>query len=271
MSKIGRNEPCPCGSGEKYKRCHGAGAPAQSPVIDEATQNLARKTLMRNQAHQNDSETQFAELSALVSGASSVDGLYITSFRWLNVSEPVRGHFQLLPGVHITNDPVVKAELLTAEFATYAGLIELSHLQDARNIVFGQFSKADMHGLPPDRFLLVILMWIQGLFDTAWLVKDHSMRCEGAYLKSPSGGTHRNWSSNFLMVGARSANGELNEIDMSLDELRVWSEKQEQVGSYLAETNSINVVRFMMEKGFTRSGLRSAVRRPSSFRSRSSV
>ena len=23
--KIGRNEPCPCGSGHKYKKCHGAG------------------------------------------------------------------------------------------------------------------------------------------------------------------------------------------------------------------------------------------------------
>lgn len=22
VSKIGRNEPCPCGSGEKFKRCH---------------------------------------------------------------------------------------------------------------------------------------------------------------------------------------------------------------------------------------------------------
>jgi preprotein translocase subunit SecA len=22
--KVGRNEPCPCGSGNKYKRCHGA-------------------------------------------------------------------------------------------------------------------------------------------------------------------------------------------------------------------------------------------------------
>jgi preprotein translocase subunit SecA len=25
--KIGRNDPCPCGSGKKYKKCHGAGAP----------------------------------------------------------------------------------------------------------------------------------------------------------------------------------------------------------------------------------------------------
>jgi len=23
MTKIGRNDPCPCGSGKKYKRCHG--------------------------------------------------------------------------------------------------------------------------------------------------------------------------------------------------------------------------------------------------------
>ena len=25
-SKVGRNSPCPCGSGKKYKRCCGAGA-----------------------------------------------------------------------------------------------------------------------------------------------------------------------------------------------------------------------------------------------------
>jgi preprotein translocase subunit SecA len=24
--KVGRNDPCPCGSGKKYKNCHGAGA-----------------------------------------------------------------------------------------------------------------------------------------------------------------------------------------------------------------------------------------------------
>ena len=25
-SKIGRNDPCPCGSGKKFKKCHGAAA-----------------------------------------------------------------------------------------------------------------------------------------------------------------------------------------------------------------------------------------------------
>jgi preprotein translocase subunit SecA len=24
LPKVGRNEPCPCGSGRKYKHCHGA-------------------------------------------------------------------------------------------------------------------------------------------------------------------------------------------------------------------------------------------------------
>jgi preprotein translocase subunit SecA len=28
--KIGRNEACPCGSGKKYKRCHGA--PGAEPL-----------------------------------------------------------------------------------------------------------------------------------------------------------------------------------------------------------------------------------------------
>jgi len=26
--KVGRNDPCPCGSGKKYKKCHGAAGPA---------------------------------------------------------------------------------------------------------------------------------------------------------------------------------------------------------------------------------------------------
>ncbi|MBU3683179.1 MAG: SEC-C metal-binding domain-containing protein [Phycisphaerales bacterium] len=26
MKVVGRNEPCPCGSGKKYKSCHGAKA-----------------------------------------------------------------------------------------------------------------------------------------------------------------------------------------------------------------------------------------------------
>ncbi len=40
--KVGRNEPCPCGSGNKYKRCHGVdaapklSAPKQNALADAA-------------------------------------------------------------------------------------------------------------------------------------------------------------------------------------------------------------------------------------------
>jgi len=29
VPKVGRNEPCPCGSGKKYKRCHGKLGPRE--------------------------------------------------------------------------------------------------------------------------------------------------------------------------------------------------------------------------------------------------
>jgi hypothetical protein len=44
---LGRNEPCPCGSGKKYKRCHGVDAapklsqPATPPVTSENIQQAA--------------------------------------------------------------------------------------------------------------------------------------------------------------------------------------------------------------------------------------
>ena len=32
-TKVGRNDPCPCGSGKKYKKCHGA---AEGTVVHGA-------------------------------------------------------------------------------------------------------------------------------------------------------------------------------------------------------------------------------------------
>jgi preprotein translocase subunit SecA len=34
--KIGRNDPCPCGSGKKYKKCHGAAGGAEPPAANAA-------------------------------------------------------------------------------------------------------------------------------------------------------------------------------------------------------------------------------------------
>jgi preprotein translocase subunit SecA len=37
--KIGRNDPCPCGSGQKFKKCHGAALEDENapPDADDAT------------------------------------------------------------------------------------------------------------------------------------------------------------------------------------------------------------------------------------------
>jgi preprotein translocase subunit SecA len=36
--KVGRNDPCPCGSGQKFKKCHGAALEDESEAqADDAT------------------------------------------------------------------------------------------------------------------------------------------------------------------------------------------------------------------------------------------
>ena len=111
-----------------------------------------------------------------------------------------------------------------------------------------------MGGLPPERFLVMILLWIAGLFDNAWLLKDHAMRCESAYLTHRSGGGRATWTSNFLHTRPSLADGTVDHaITMSLDELRTWSKKNAHVESYLHDADS-GRLRFMMEKGFARSG-----------------
>jgi hypothetical protein len=44
--KTGRNEPCPCGSGKKYKRCHGAPPPTQ-PVYEAPEETLRQREIAR--------------------------------------------------------------------------------------------------------------------------------------------------------------------------------------------------------------------------------
>src|ERR1700732_635401 len=43
--KTGRNEPCPCGSGRKYKRCHGKEPPMRPSIAEKKpTQDPAFRT-----------------------------------------------------------------------------------------------------------------------------------------------------------------------------------------------------------------------------------
>src|SRR5216684_916348 len=49
MSKIGRNEPCPCGSRKKYKRCCGSPVAPAMPAMPNFAKALARSEAERVQ------------------------------------------------------------------------------------------------------------------------------------------------------------------------------------------------------------------------------
>jgi hypothetical protein len=57
MAKIGRNQPCPCGSGQKYKKCHGRLGSEASAKVPVAMQNL-QNVLEQQRASERIRETQ---------------------------------------------------------------------------------------------------------------------------------------------------------------------------------------------------------------------
>jgi len=125
---------------------------------------------------------------------------YVTCFRKLKLPEQITGHIELIPGVNISNDRAVKDRFLTPQFANAVGVIEASHLRGTSNMVFGEFDEDDMRGLPPDRFLLVILLWIDTLLKNAWLIKDHAMECDACFLRMevPGGRAGRRTFSRYV-------------------------------------------------------------------------
>jgi hypothetical protein len=56
--KVGRNEPCPCGSGKKYKRCHGASAPQPTALGEAEMQAELNKLFQRDQADEMQRQEQ---------------------------------------------------------------------------------------------------------------------------------------------------------------------------------------------------------------------
>ena len=177
---------------------------------------------------------------------------FATSFRCLRLSEPV-DDFELMPGVHISNSADVRRRRIGAAFRQAAGQVEAAHLIGEPNFVFGDFSEADLRKLPPPEFAKAVLLWISMLFDGAWLLRDHAMRCEGLWLthwRAPGGPA---WNTNFLAQRPLTSTGGDEEVVMTLADLRAWAEMTHQMESYLHEKRSSRV-RFMMERGYARSG-----------------
>src|SRR5260221_105432 len=51
-NKVGRNDPCPCGSGKKYKRCHGGSASQPAAMGEAELKEEMDKWLKRVQAEE---------------------------------------------------------------------------------------------------------------------------------------------------------------------------------------------------------------------------
>lgn len=54
--KVGRNQPCPCGSGKKYKKCHGsftAAPPPQAPVSKSIFEQMVQRHEAAERIRQN--------------------------------------------------------------------------------------------------------------------------------------------------------------------------------------------------------------------------
>lgn len=185
------------------------------------------------------------------------EALFITSFRHLEIEGRKDQCVELMPGINITNDESVRRDLLTPELLKGIGKIEYDYLLKAPNVVFYEYDKDDLIKLrvvKPEPFLTAILIWIEGLFRDAWLIQDHVMECDAAFLHFDRTSQRAGWSSNYLAVRPTFADGAPRKsIKMPVDELVVWADKHDHVSSYLYEKQSSSI-QFMMRKGFSRTG-----------------
>jgi hypothetical protein len=182
------------------------------------------------------------------------DVYYVTSFRHLTFTKPIVDAFLLMPGMCITTNDAIRRRLLTDEFHRAAGAIEANYLCTAPNVVFGEFESDDMRGLPPDQFLLAVILWIDGLFRNCWFLHDHCLECDAVFLKASIDRTRSSWTRNYLARRPSCADGSVERsLSMSRADLEAWTAKHDAVESYRHSADSPSI-RFMMERGYSRTG-----------------
>ena len=179
--------------------------------------------------------------------------MFISAFRYLSITSPLKDHFTLLPGVNISNMNSKKQELIDDQIIRMIGIIELNHLMSSPNIVFYDFSKKDLRGNEVEKFLLILLIWIKSLFKSAWVLFDHNMDCESAFLFHFIDGQLVKCTSNFLAQRSTRADCSINEISIEIDSLREWERIHHKINTYF-HTKESSDLRFFMEKGYCRSG-----------------
>ncbi|MEO8304044.1 MAG: SEC-C metal-binding domain-containing protein [Betaproteobacteria bacterium] len=90
MSAPGRNSPCPCGSGKRYKECHGAVAGQASPIapVDDTTRRMLDEALAAQRAG------RLADAVALYGAVIAIRPDTFDALHMLGVVHYQRGEFE---------------------------------------------------------------------------------------------------------------------------------------------------------------------------------
>ena len=179
--------------------------------------------------------------------------LFLSSFRNLSISSSLDEPFTLLPGINISNCNSLKFEVIDEQIAEKIGRIELDYFIKSPNFVLCELSEEDLRGSDLEEFLLVLLIWIKGLFRSAWVLFDHNMDCDAAYLFLYDEDTVLKCSSNFLAQRSIRADCSEKEIRLNQRDLKRWERMHHKINTYL-HTKESHDLRFSMEKGYCRSG-----------------
>lgn len=98
----------------------------------------------------------------------------------------------------------------------------------------------------------MLLLWIKNLFRTAWVIKDHCLECDAAYLIKDRSHKDREYSNNFLAQRTLLANGNAEPIEFSVKELEIWRDLNHKIEERL-HTEGSTEFEFFMEKEYLRS------------------
>lgn len=159
--------------------------------------------------------------------------------------------FTLIPGINITNSEEKKS-ILTADILSMIGQIEFQHLMKSTNFITCVFDKENVRDGVVEPFLLAILLWVSGLFESAWILSDHCFECDAAYLFHYKGDELVQCTNNFLAQRTTLADCSTQETAFDLKKLVEWEKLDHRIQSYIHNKES-GPFRFVMENGFSRS------------------
>ncbi|MET6760169.1 hypothetical protein [Pseudoalteromonas sp. NCIMB_1079] len=170
---------------------------------------------------------------------------FISTLRYLSISEQIEEWVTLVPGIDITNNKKLISSVIDSEFKEFAGIIEYDHFINANNIIYCEIDETIFNkGEDSHQALYIWLVWLKALLDDLWLLKDNAVICEAAFCKLTDS-NQSSWTRNNLTTPAYLSSGiSFQNIEMTVEELKMWDEKSNQIQSYLSNSESTSMNSF---------------------------